>query len=156
MTLKDITSDTVAEAMRLLTAEQLRDLAKWCDSRATDLEWEKHCKEVTERDAQWKREREEAEAAEKALVAKLSAVIKPGTRLKMKGCKDRLGLREFIRWDGSNLVCWQIRRQLIYSRDFKTQKVEEFNTNQVTTHMPDKVQEIYVDGTALKVKSILK
>jgi hypothetical protein len=131
-----------------LGVDELRSLASYCEARANDIEWATHCTAAAERDAKWKREREEAEAEEKALVAKLQKVIKPGTRLKMKGCKDGHGLREFIEWEGNNLVCWQISRSVVGGcLNVTRNKI-------VTTHMPDKVQEIYVDGTALKVKSI--
>jgi len=140
----------------LLNESQLNELSQWCRNEAENLRWKESLAEQAAREAQWKREREEAEAKENALVEKLQKVVKPGVRLKMKGCKDGLGLREFIRWDGSSLVCWQLKRQVTWARDYKSKKVEEINTNIVTTHMPDKVQEIYVDGTAMKVRSILK
>jgi hypothetical protein len=79
----------------------------------------------------------------------LKPILKPGMRLKMKGCKDGKGLREFIKWDeNDNLVCWQIivaRKRIINGAGVVGQVcIAEEKTNIVTTHMPDKIQMIQV------------
>lgn len=93
---------------------------------------------------QWVEKRRLAETLNDALVAKLKRVITPGMRLKMKGCKDGNGIREFIRWEKDNLVCWQLKNT--YEFDHSTGKTEKIwkNTNQVTTHMADKVAKLYI------------
>lgn len=139
----DTTKFTTQSVVKLdmLNEDQLEELAGWCKNRAAEVGWERIQRESAERDARWKREREEKEAKEKALVIKLKKVVKPGTRLKMKGCRDSEGIREFINWDHNNsLVCWQLYRGE--------------RTNQVTTHMPDKVQKVFVHGTAVAVRSL--
>jgi hypothetical protein len=138
-----------------LTEDQLRNLANWCTTRANKLVFDRAHAEQLKRDAEWKREQEVEEAKQEGIVAKLKSILKPGMRLKMKGCKDRKGIREFIRWDVcNNLVCWQICQRMSYiGGDYRYPRREEWNSNIVTTHMPNKVQEIYVDGTGIKIGS---
>jgi hypothetical protein len=84
--------------------------------------------------------------------------LKEGTVLKMRGCKDGFGLREFIRWDEhGNLVCWQ----LLSNRNRLNKHHQLFSpnydrSNQVTTHMPDKVSGIVIDGVLTPIKSLIK
>jgi hypothetical protein len=145
---------TITDQLRDWTHDELVSLANWCQSEsrqrdpAVIAEQKRQAAFWVERDKLAK----EKEAHNEKVEASLRKLLKPGMRLKMKGCKDGRGLREFIRWDGSNLVCWQILRHRAW--DSKTWREEK--TNQVTTHMPDKVQELYIDGTAMKVRSILK
>lgn len=81
------------------------------------------------------------------VLATLKKILKPGDTLKMKGCKDGSGIREFIEFDkNDSLVCWQIaiRRQWVKTGMgdkgyFDTTKTK---TNCVTTHMPDKVMRV--------------
>jgi hypothetical protein len=146
------------DQLRDLAHDELLNLANWCQSEATKKDPVKlaYEKQLQESMTKYQAEQDRKNAEEQALVVKLKAFIKPVMRLKMKGCKDGAGLREFIRWDGNNLVCWQIKRIRRGWSSAGTSKVEEINTNFVTTHMADKVQRIFVDGTGLQVKSILK
>lgn len=149
----------ITDQLRDVTHDKLLELANWCQSEATKRDPVKIAfeKALSESFSKYQAEQDQKEAEEARLVAELKKILKTGVRLKMKGCKDRCGLREFIRWNGDNLVCWQIiRKQRYVGGDSKNVVTEEFNTNQVTTHMADKVQEIYIDGTSLKIKSILK
>ena len=87
------------------------------------------------------------------LLRGLKPILKPGMRLKMTGCKDGKGIREFIKFDeNDNLVCWQIKvgRR---AGGFGYVDFEE-NTYQVTTHMPDKVSWVLVDGKKVAAKGI--
>jgi asparagine synthetase B (glutamine-hydrolysing) len=85
--------------------------------------------------------------------ARLKKILTPGMRLKLKGCKDGAGLREFIRWDGEHLVCWKIRRRHIIGADRKAM-VKDENTNIVTTHMPDKVVKVFAPTAELSAATI--
>jgi len=71
------------------------------------------------------------------VVGALQGNLEPGMILKMKGCKDGSGIREFIRWQDNNLVCWQIKRGGV-------------RTNQVTVHMADKVTQVWLKGLNLR------
>ena len=150
----------ITDQLREFAHDELITLANWCQSEAVKRD-PARIAEQKALDAFWaERNRKEAEKNvqyQKVLKA-LIKMLKPGMRLKMKGCKDGKGIREFIRWDDNdNLVCWQIIRRTSYTGGNRYKPVvEQFNTNIVTTHMPDKVQEIYVDGTGLKIKSINK
>lgn len=153
MNLKEIT-----DQLRGATHDKLLVLADWCRSEATKRD-PSRLKELADL-AKWQEQRRlkliEEENNANRLVASLKAFLKPGMKLKMRGCKDGTGIREFIKWDGNSLVCWQIiRRRSFVAGNPRAPRVEEFNTNQVTTHMANKVQEIYVNGTGLCVKSIL-
>jgi hypothetical protein len=96
----------------------------------------------------------------KKVIAALKNILKPGMRLKMIGCKDGRGIREFIRWDDDNLVCWQLRcyrqwhRKSIDPEDGEYRDMET-KTNQVTTHMPDKVSWVMIDGKQVPVRKLL-
>ena len=73
--------------------------------------------------------------------------LQPGTLIKMRGCRDGKGLREFIRWDSDDsLVCWQIIRSP-HRADIKS--------NQVTTHMPDKVSWIMLNGKEIPIGKLV-
>lgn len=108
---------------------------------------------------EWDAERERVDAIKEAYSEKvetyLRGVLKPGMKLKMKGCKDGKGIREFIKWDDNdNLVCWQIVLKRQYNQTGRREggifSITETKTNQVTTHMADKVQMIqYVAGGQL-------
>lgn len=151
MNLKNITDQLVDS-----TYAELLDLAVWCQSAANRKD-PVRLREEAAHEA-WLEDRrkaqEEKQAEDDRILIALKTTLKPGMKLKMKGCKDGSGIREFIRFDGGNLVCWQIKvqRQRIANGYYRSEE----RTNQVTTHMADKVQEIYVDGTGLKIKSILK
>lgn len=142
---------TITNQLRNFAHDELLTLANWCQAEADRKVSEIQQKEAENGQAKRELEQADRDAKTNRLVTALKKVLKPGVTLKMKGCKDGAGIREFIRWDNSNnLVCWQIRRRRL------PRGWEDTKTNQVTTHMPDKVQEIYVDGTALQIKSILK
>lgn len=150
---------TITDQLRDATHDKLLSLANWCQSEAR-LRDPVYLAEEARLDEFYKKQKEKAEVAavrSDRIVVALKKLLKPGARIKMKGCKDRTGLREFIRWEGDNLVCWQILRRVRYvGGNCNNRVVEESHTNQVTTHVADKVQEIYVNGTGLKIKSILK
>lgn len=147
----------ITNQLRDFAHDELLTLAKWCQSEATKKDPVKlaYEKALAESMVKYQAEQDRKNAEERALVVKLKRFLKPGMKLKMRGCKDGLGLREFIKWDqNDNLVCWQLQvtRQRVangYSRF-------EERTNQVTTHMANKVSRIFVDGTGIQVKSILK
>jgi hypothetical protein len=87
----------------------------------------------------------------------LKTTLVPGQRLKMSGCKDGKGIREFIKWDeNNNLVCWQIAITDQWMKagfgDMGKYVRREVNTNTVTTHMPDKVVWFDVKGAQVSVK----
>jgi hypothetical protein len=85
-----------------------------------------------------------AEARAPKILAWLKDHLQPGMKLKMKGCRDGHGLRQFIRWDRyGNLVCWQINIGRKWTRGYI--KVPEEVGTQVTTHMPDKVVKVWVE-----------
>jgi len=147
------------DQLRDLAHDELLNLAKWCQSEATKKDPVKlaYEKAMAESMAKYQAEQNRKDAEERALVVRLKAFIKPGMKLKMQGCKDGMGLREFISWDtNDNLVCWQLQRVRRLDANYRLIGWEETKTNQVTTHMANKVQRIFVDGTALQVKSILK
>lgn len=151
MNLKEIT-----DQLRDATHDKLLVLADWCQSEATKRDPVKiaYEKKMAESLAKYQAEVDRESAEERALIVKLKKFIKPGMKLKMRGCKDGTGIREFISWDtNDNLVCWQIslQRQRIANGYYRSEE----RTNQVTTHMANKVQQIFVDGTGLCVKSIL-
>ena len=93
----------------------------------------------------------------KRIISRLKSFLKPGMKLKMKGCKDGKGLREFIKWDDNdNLVCWQITLKRQYNQTGRREggvfsiTETETKTHQVTTHMANKVQMIqFVAGGQL-------
>lgn len=105
----------------------------------------------------WKQREQEAKEHKKFvdnLIATLKPQLKPGMLLKMRGCKDGTGLREFIRWDGENLVCWQIKQ--IPHRGPNGMEIRLENANIVTTHMADKVAGVYSSKRKMtKIKEIL-
>jgi hypothetical protein len=78
----------------------------------------------------------------------------------MSGCRDGKGIREFIRWDSNdNLICWQIR---LCHQWVKTgmggcgeYRTVETKTNQVTTHMPDKISWINLYGKEITIRKFL-
>ena len=150
----------MSEALQEAAHDELQALAEWCRSEAVkrDPVRLKEQEEAAKRIAAYRQE--QAEKADKLnrIVAGLKTFLKPGMKLKMRGCKDGSGIREFIKWDGDYLVCWQISRQRRYIQEGMGGRwvTEETKTNQVTTHMADKVARIFVDGTGLQVKSILK
>lgn len=151
MNLKNIT-----DQLRDVTHDKLLELTNWCQSEATKRDPVKIAfeKALAESMVKYQAEQDQREDEDRALVVKLKRLLKPGMKLKMRGCKDGLGLREFIKWENDHLMCWQIIRG---RRGVPGHIVTfENKTNQVTTHMPNKVQEIYVDGTGIKIKSILK
>lgn len=86
----------------------------------------------------------------------LKKILVPGTRLKMKGCKDGHGLREFIKWDeNGNLVCWQIvRRRRFVGRPSGGILTDNEATNVVTTHMPDKVSKVFTSNGEVTAKQL--
>ena len=89
----------------------------------------------------------------------LAKLLKPGMLLKMKGCKDGRGLREFIKWDNNdNLVCWQISHR-VWSEVIGGGKVVRRETtektNQVTTHMADKVSWVLIDNVQVPVNKLI-
>ena len=104
--------------------------------------------------------RKEKQARNEKAKEVLMRYIQPGTMLKMTGCKDGAGLREFIRWDGDNLVCWQIANRRQWKKTGMGSEghyVNSYtNTNIVTTHMPDKVREFTIDGdTVVRMSSLI-
>jgi len=147
----------ITDQLRDFAHDELLILAKWCQSEATKKDPVKlaYEKQMQESMAKYQAEQDRKNAENRVLIVKLKRFLKPGMTLKMRGCKDGQGIREFISWDtNDNLVCWQIKvvRQRVangYSRS-------EERTNQVTTHMANKVSRIFVNGTALQVKSILE
>ena len=93
-----------------------------------------------------------AEAHNKKVTECLRKVIKPGMRLKMKGCKDRAGFREFIKFDeNDNLVCWQILPRITWP----TNVVVEQKTNQVTIHMPNKVSWVRINNVQVPISKLI-
>jgi len=90
------------------------------------------------------------------IVRYLKAVVKPGMRLKMKGCKDGKGLREFIKWgENDNLVCWQIFVSRRWSPSSNKFSHSETNTNAVTTHMADKVQMVQLHDQLIPISKLI-
>jgi hypothetical protein len=152
----------IIAATKDFTAVQLADLASWChiESRNRDP------KVIEERRIQeefWKQR--EAEAAvkdkeNKKILKVLQQVVTPGTMLKMRGCKDGNGIREFIRWENDYLVCWQILRRRVWrgkpDGTGGSFVYQDTKSNQVTTHMPDKVARIFVGGKDLPIKNFVK
>ena len=137
---------------------ELLTLADWCKAESSRRDPVKIAldKQLAESFAKYQAEQDRKNAEERAWVVKLKAFIKPGMKLKMMGCKDGLGLREFIKWENDQLVCWQIKRVRRGWQSAGTSVVEEINTNFVTTHMANKVSRIFVDGTGIQVKNIIK
>ena len=148
----------ITDTLRNLAHDELKQLADWCNSEARKKDPVYLAEQAQQ--AKWEAERQAKYAAEAAhlnRVAKaLKALLKPGMMLKMKGCKDGLGLREFIRWEDDNLVCWQLSRRREWNPNTKLFTYKEERTNQVTTHMADKVSRVFINGTGLLIKSILK
>ena len=134
-----------------LSEDKLREIANWCINIASDKAWKAELGEI-ERLMSIRKASEKKKADQTAsLVSKLKKVLKPGMWIKMKGCKDGLGLREFIQWtDHDDLLCWQLYRSSSVKGDIFSR------TSYTTVHMPDKVTGIYVDGRAMKIKSFLK
>jgi len=147
----------ITDQLREFAHDELITLANWCQSEAVKRDPARIAEQKAM--AVWREKRDrEAEAKDlhyqKVLTA-LIKLLKPGMMLKMKGCKDGVGIREFIRWDDNdNLVCWQILRRRSWNG--KVAVYDQGRTNQVTTHMADKVSRVYVDGTGLEIKSIIK
>jgi hypothetical protein len=93
--------------------------------------------------AKRQKEGEAHEEKMERIIPQLKTILKPGMRLKMKGCKDGKGIREFIKWDDNDhLVCWQVSLIREWNSVKQVFKVREVKTNFVTTHMPDKIQMI--------------
>ena len=149
----------ITNQLRDFAHDELVALANWCQSEATARD-PRRLAEIAAHEKWLENRRMEEEAYElklNRLVTGLKTFLKPGMKLKMRGCKDGTGLREFISWDTSNnLVCWQLQRVRRLDANYRLIGWEETKTNQVTTHMPDKVARIFVDGTGLQVKSIIK
>ena len=108
----------------------------------------------------WKQQEQKAKEKENACDLAVEALWKlsPGTLLKMRGCKDGTGLREFIRWDKDGfLVCWQIKLRRVNGARGQAPTFDFYNTNIVTTHMADKVAGVYSSDrkTLTKIKDIL-
>lgn len=83
--------------------------------------------------------------------------LKPGDRLKMKGCKDGEGIREFIRIDTSygayRIRCLQIlRTKRRMPGDVGWTIVEEEGQN--TLHLIDKLTHVEIGGKWVKVKEL--
>ena len=148
--------------LKLLTREELLEVEEWSRNKAHDLDPEV-ISDRAQQAAYWaEREREGKikEAHNKKVLKVLKKVLVPGTVLKMNGCKDGTGLREFIRWDEhDNLVCWQIQRSRQWKKTGMGDKGEfiyvETKTNQVTTHMPDKVARVVIDCYSTPIKNLL-
>ncbi len=143
------------------TTRQFSELASWAHSEGRKRDPEVIA-ESARLEAIWKERDAAAKVKEKEVnrITKiLKALLKPGMRLKMKGCKDGQGIREFIEWDeNDNLVCWQLRQTRRLKNGMAPQLGYTVNiekTNQVTTHMPDKVTRILVDGKAQPIKSFI-
>lgn len=151
----------ILDILRIASRDELHEIQSWI---ATEL---------NNRDPSVIAERkriEDFEAARKLLetlttvrslkiLTALERALKPGMRLKMNGCKDGLGLREFIKWDKGNIVCWQIRRTRKWNQTGRRENgiftyVEE-KTNQVTTHMANKVARVYIDEYPMTIKELL-
>jgi len=104
----------ITDQLREFAHDELITLANWCQSEAVKRDPARIAEQKAM--AVWREKRDrEAEAKDlhyqKVLTA-LIKLLKPGMMLKMKGCKDGVGIREFIRWDDNdNLVCWQILRR---------------------------------------------
>lgn len=108
--------------------------------------------------AEQKRKNEEKEKNRDLFYQSLKRVLAPGMLIKMKGCKDGQGLREFIRWDGEYLVCWQIKMQRQRQGGGRGNYItQQINTNVVTTHMADKVSGVYgkTSKQLIPIKQIL-
>lgn len=76
------------------------------------------------------------EQERKAAEERLRAIVRPGDFLRVRGCRDGQGVREFIGWDNENrLVCWKIE----FRKDWKTRTAQHTRTNFTTTHYADKV-----------------
>ena len=154
---------SIVELVRGLNYESLKALLPIVQSEL-DRKNPENIQRQREEEKFWAKYREKRAEKDNALNLahqSLKRVLIPGTRLKMRGCKDGQGLREFIRWDGQNLVCWQIivRRRWRY---IGMGNVGEYvigyeNTNTVTTHMPDKVSGVYdsVSKQLVPMKKIL-
>ena len=144
--------------LRESSYDELRDLSSWCLVEANKKDPKRLSEEAEEnaRIDKLKREQEKKDANTAKILVALRAIVRPGTLLKMRGCKDGQGLREFIKWEGENLVCWQILRRRRLSENYRVIGYEDTKTNQVTVHMPDKVREVIIDGAVVGIKSILK
>lgn len=149
-------NDAIKELTKDYTTLQLRQLADWAGMESR----ERDPVRIAERQAAYiaastsKALQDRKDAENRTLVVKLKAFLKPGMKLKMKGCKDGSGIRQFIEWNKSDsLVCWQIKlqRQRIANGYFRSEE----RTNQVTTHMPDKVTQIFVDGRPVPIKNFI-
>jgi hypothetical protein len=107
--------------------------------------------------AEQKRKNDARESERAALVGVFKAKLVPGMLLKMRGCRDGGGLREFIKWDGDKVVCWQVvsrRWWKATGRGDSGSYVTTFeNTHQATTHMVDKIAGVYITGTRTLVKT---
>lgn len=108
---------------------------------------------------EWAKQKREDELHEQKIlriVCRLKSFLKPGMLLKMKGCKDGKGLREFIKWDShDNLVCWQISISRQWSPKADKFLSREVNTNVVTTHMADKVQMIQLHDQLIPLNKLI-
>jgi hypothetical protein len=125
-----------------LNYEQVEALLRWCNNalrQGGPLEAEQYKKQEKIWAANMrKNERQKQLEAERAprVLRWLKTNLNVGAILHVKGAKDGRGLREFIRFDGDNLVCWKLAER--QRNDVKPER-----TTYCTTHMPDKV--IWVD-----------
>ncbi len=149
---------SIVELIRRLDYENLKTILP-----IVQAELDRKNPETIERDRKmneyWKQREQEAKEHEKLvanLISTLKPLLKPGVWLKMRGCKDGLGVREFVRWDGKNIVCWQIEKHALGYVN-KRWEYEWRRGNIVTTHMADKVAGIYSGDhkTLVKIKEIL-
>lgn len=150
-------NDAIREATKNFTTAQLADLASWAHIEGRNRDPQV----IAERKIQeefWRKREEEGKVKEEhnaKVYRVLQKLLKPGTKLKMRGCKDGSGIREFIKWDeNDNLVCWQIVRRRVFTKGAVS--FTEEKTNQVTTHMPDKVSRIFQDNKDIPIKNFVK
>ncbi len=148
---------SVSDNLKNATTEELRELAQWCLTEADNRDPVKIALRA-EQKAVWDKYYKDQEAKanhRNVMEDALRKLLKPGMRLKMKGCKDGYGVREFIRWDGKNIVCWQIEKHALGYVN-KRWEYDWQRGNTVTTHMADKVQGIFVDEKVVPIKNFLK
>jgi hypothetical protein len=139
------------QILESLSREELVEVGEWCAIRAKNLDpvLIAERKKMSEYWDARKRQGEIKEAHDKKVLAALKPLLVPGMRLKMRGCKDGKGYREFIRWDErDNLVCWQLQKNF-------SVRGEITRTNQVTTHYPDKVMYVNINGVDTPIKKLL-
>lgn len=141
-----------------LSYADVNQLAAWC-REAVAYDSPRH---KTEQD-RWRKQAEAAEAKRRAQAAPKAAKeaaklrwlldnLKEGNILKMVGCRDGHGYREFIRWTpNNNLVCWQMEAER--SRGNYKVFVPASRGILVTTHMADKVSKIQLNGKFVPITS---